>query len=171
MRLNQGLWIDKLMCVCVMGLIWERVTRVYSEYSTSSVIKVRSIIPISPPVLLVCPLFLASLLLLSLWMSSILSPLLSTALFGSVFGLWRPRGRHAVFSTQSAVSLLSGPDPAILSTHTPSPSLSLSPLSYIFYLSLPFCIIPVFIISPMPYSFLWLLSVVQPTAMSVKVTA
>ena len=121
LRLNQALWLVKLMRESTwecMGLFTGQCSLCFSKFPSPSLF----LLPHSP-----------SVLLLSLLMSSILpppssclpdSPLLSAALFGSVFGLWRPRGSHAVFSTQSAVSLLPGPDPAILSTHSLPPWLS-----------------------------------------------
>lgn len=94
------------------------------------------------------------------------SSLLSIALFGSVFGLWQPRGSLTVFSTQSAVSFLPGPDPAILSTRTLS-------VSFILFPSIPPslhhpCLHPCPSCPP-PFS-LWPLSAVQPTAMAVRDT-
>lgn len=54
------------------------------------------------------------------------SLLLWTALFGSVFGLWRPRGSHAVFSSQSAVFPSPMPRPCYTQhTHTHTLSIAL----------------------------------------------
>lgn len=53
------------------------------------------------------------------------SLLLWTALFGSVFGLWRPRGSHAVFSSQSAVFPSPMPRPCY-TQHTHKHTLSIT---------------------------------------------
>lgn len=53
------------------------------------------------------------------------SLLLWTALFGSMFGLWRPRGSHAVFSSQSAVFPSPMPRPCY-TQHTHKHTLSIT---------------------------------------------